>query len=56
MPAGFLPPQLGQNLPVFFWPQEQVQLPSSAGFGLPHSGQNFPVAVAPHLHFHPPAA
>ena len=53
IPAGFIPPQLGQNFPVFFWPQEQVQLPSSAGLGLPHSGQNLPVTVAPQEHFQP---
>ena len=55
-PAGFLPPQFAQNLPVFFAPQEQVQPPSSAGLGLPHSGQNLPVAVAPQAHFQPSAA
>ena len=55
MPAGFLLPQFWQNLPVLAVPQEQVQLPSSAGLGLPHSGQNFPEAVAPHLQVHPPA-
>ena len=54
-PLGFLLPQSEQNLPLFCWPQEQVQLPLSAGLGLPHSGQNLPLAVAPQLHFQPPA-
>ena len=52
-PAGFLLPQFWQNFPVFFAPQEQVQVPSSAGRGLPHSGQNLPAAGVPHLQTQP---